>query len=657
MMAKRPVVLFISRRFPPSRGGMERFAAELSQALVGDCVVIPVVWTGQKRWQTVAALPILFVRGLIKVLNEPSITVIHSQDAVTAPLAWLLAKLSRRPYVTVIHGLDVTYAHPLYGYTILPFVRWSTRVVANSAATAQVGKQLGIRRIKVIPPGVHKTTLPIVDRMATLQKLGLEDQARAKILLTVGRLVERKGVEWFILNALPDIVAERPKLCYVVVGEGPRKAAIMTAIKKAAMQRHVRMLGSVDDDDRQRLYSVSDIFVMPNIKIANDMEGFGIVAQEAALAEVPVVASRLEGITDAIEDGKNGYLVSPADPQAFASTITQLLSHSGRRAFGRRARRYTQDRFDWSHIALQFRELYTSLPTPKSAKKALKTVLATLIICLTLLVVGSYLSTHPRVLEPLARLPIGLVMVIGALYLVVFVALSMILYFSIRLFDKKLSLRENLLLNAYSTLTNFFGPGQSGSGIRAIYLKAKLGLTLKSFFLASLIYYAYYTIVSVLMLLAGAGKWWQASAIAIVVGMISIWLVQRYKQRADAQLVFRPLALIGILAGTLLQIGSLVLIYYLETMIINREIRLSQAISYTGAANLSLFIALTPAAIGIREALLVLTQSLHHVQNATIIAAGVVDRAVYVVYLGVLFVIVSLMHGKERLAKLRRSSR
>jgi uncharacterized membrane protein YbhN (UPF0104 family) len=105
------------------------------------------------------------------------------------------------------------------------------------------------------------------------------------------------------------------------------------------------------------------------------------------------------------------------------------------------------------------------------------------------------------------------------------------------------------------------------------------------------------------------------------------------------------------LSQTILQI----LIYYSELRGIKSNASIGQATSYTGAANLSLFVGLTPGAIGIREAFLLFSQRLHHISSSNIVAASIIDRSVYLIFLGIVFLITISMHAKEKL-KVSRST-
>lgn len=352
-------LLFISRKFPPSVGGMEQFAYDLSQALAAKVDVRPVTWGGRGRLKAVlVAVPYLFCRSFA-VLFSQKIDIIHANDGVMAPIGYLLAKMFDKPFVVVIHGLDITYKNPLFKAIVPWTVRRAAAVFCISSATAEQVRQRGIaeERITVIPLAVQDDIFKKSKRDESLRRLDLP--ADSKLLLTVGRLVERKGVAWFISEVLPDLAEQYPELIYLVVGEGEARPAVEAAIQNGQMDRHVQLLGRVGDDLYQAAYNGADAFVMPNIRVAGDMEGFGLVTLEAALCEVPVVAADLEGIQDAIIDGQNGYLVASGDATAFQQRISELLSDpKAARSFGKKSRRYTLKHYQWPAIAERCVKVY-----------------------------------------------------------------------------------------------------------------------------------------------------------------------------------------------------------------------------------------------------------------------------------------------------------
>jgi uncharacterized membrane protein YbhN (UPF0104 family) len=133
---------------------------------------------------------------------------------------------------------------------------------------------------------------------------------------------------------------------------------------------------------------------------------------------------------------------------------------------------------------------------------------------------------------------------------------------------------------------------------------------------------------------------------------VASWLVIGwYKRRTKlGQLRGNQLKAISFIAlGTLLQIVVLCTIYGIELKHTGAHVSLGQIMSYSGVANFALFVALTPGAIGIRESFLLFSQGLHHLGSATIVAASVLDRATYLLFLGVLFVLVLSLHAKDKL--------
>jgi len=101
--------------------------------------------------------------------------------------------------------------------------------------------------------------------------------------------------------------------------------------------------------------------------------------------------------------------------------------------------------------------------------------------------------------------------------------------------------------------------------------------------------------------------------------------------------------------ATAIQITAVAAAYAVELHIVGAHASLRQVLAYTGVANLSLFVSLTPGAIGIRESFLLFSTNLHHIARADIIAASLIDRAIYLAFLGLLFILAVGLHAKKRL--------
>ena len=360
----------MARRFPPSVGGMERFAFDLSNALNQSIELKKITWGGPNIWLPVV-LPVFFVRGLVYLLFHPNVSIIHIQDGVQAPIGWLLHVIFRKPYIVVAHGLDITYRKAFYQRIVLPFVRRADMVISISSATNEEVLKRGVvtNKTRIITLGTQDDYGKVRPNRAKLAELIGMDLADRKLLLTTGRLVKRKGVEWFIRNVLPSLVKSDERVLYMVVGDGAEKEKIASAIVEQDVASNVMMLGRVSDEVRSLLYQSCDVFVMPNIKVPSDMEGFGIVAQEAATAQLPVVASNMEGITDALRNKENGILVSSGDATAFEREITDFLKDNDKRqAFGVQAREYTLREYSWERIAQKYIDIYKQLAKGKGGR-------------------------------------------------------------------------------------------------------------------------------------------------------------------------------------------------------------------------------------------------------------------------------------------------
>jgi uncharacterized membrane protein YbhN (UPF0104 family) len=286
----------------------------------------------------------------------------------------------------------------------------------------------------------------------------------------------------------------------------------------------------------------------------------------------------------------------------------------------------------------------------KGMKSRIRLLAIILLVPLTIGVFVYYIVTHPALRQQLIDLnPLLLATLLG-LYGLTALALMGVLSAQLLLYNKSLGLRENFLLNSYTSLVNFFGPGQTGPGLRAMYLKQKHGVAIKQFTFATLLYYAFFAAISAVYLCIGSRPWWQTLLLVMVVGIVSYILIRMYARRNNQKSTghLRGLA-IPLLAATALQLLVQLVIYYLELRSLMPEVSIAQAATYTGAANFALFVSITPGAIGIRESFLALSQQLHHIPTDTIIAASVIDRAVYLVFLGLLFLGTLGMHAKQRL--------
>ena len=151
---------------------------------------------------------------------------------------------------------------------------------------------------------------------------------------------------WFVEHVMPHLDAS---YCYLVAGNGPDYTSIKTLVERYGLGDRVCLLGRISDEEKKVVYNASDIFIMPNITIRGDVEGFGIVALEAGSCGLPVVASNIQGLKDAVIDGKTGYLVEERDVDGFVGRITGMDLDK------EQIREIVNSTFDWAKIYKDYR--------------------------------------------------------------------------------------------------------------------------------------------------------------------------------------------------------------------------------------------------------------------------------------------------------------
>ena len=344
-----PRLLHITRNLPPLVGGMERLNWHLADEL-GRVYQIHIVGPSGAAAQPpggsivdeVSLRPLwrfllLAAWRAISIARSWQPDVIFAGSGLTAPIAWLAACVCDARSVVYLHGLDIAVRHPLYRLFWLPAIRRMDGIVVNSSATRRMAIERGVpeSRITLVPPGV---SLPDGEE----RRDGLPDfretygLGNGPILLSVGRLTERKGLREFVRDVLPQIAASYPDVQLVVIGDAAGDAlaarsqtpdSIRAVANSTGLAGQLHFIGVITD--RLLLssaYNAASVHVFPVREIPDDPEGFGMVAIEAAAHGLPTAAYATGGIVDAVSDGVSGYLAAPGDAAALAGGVLQLLA-------------------------------------------------------------------------------------------------------------------------------------------------------------------------------------------------------------------------------------------------------------------------------------------------------------------------------------------
>jgi len=294
----------------------------------------------------------------------------------------------------------------------------------------------------------------------------------------------------------------------------------------------------------------------------------------------------------------------------------------------------------------------------------IRILLIVIVMLATLGLFGSYLKDNPDVLDNVLGLDATTIALLSLAYLGTVAANAFVLWASLRLIGKHVGFFENVALTGYSSVVNFFGPLQSGPGFRAVYLKSRHAVSLKRFFYVTLVFYGFFAAINGLVIvLALLGRVEQSLLPLLTLGIALIATVALLSLRgskrimtlfAEVRLTDRNFWFIGL--GAVALAATTALAYFVELRHVDASISLLHTVIYTAAANLALFVSLTPGAIGFRESFLLLSQQLHGIPTSTVIAASVIDRAFYVVFLLVMFVALLLLGVRSRITGSGKSS-
>lgn len=368
----RKRVLFITYNFPPKLGGIEQVVMRTWTALSARAEVVTIAQHGGDHVDDapgilrpgksglLAFFAFAYRQGRREIAKQP-FDIIVSMSALTALPAVHLARRANARATVIIYGLDTIYKSPIYQAMYRFAMPKMQRVIAISRATREAAIARGVpaERICIVHPGCDAESFLAPCETAALRTRWKLDGA--KVVLIAGRIVTRKGVDRFVRDGLPAIVAQVPDAKLLLAGGNAVEALAHThdaesevtrAIEAAGMSDHVTLTGRLSQDEMIAAFQIADVVVLPVVPVPGDMEGFGIVLIEAAAAGKATVATRSGGIPDAIVDGETGVLVEPLDYGAMAEAITSFLQNPERRhAAGEAGRRRVLGAFTWKICA------------------------------------------------------------------------------------------------------------------------------------------------------------------------------------------------------------------------------------------------------------------------------------------------------------------
>lgn len=173
-----------------------------------------------------------------------------------------------------------------------------------------------------------------------------------KVILTLARLVERKGQD-MVIRALPEIKKHIPNIKYIICGRGNYEKELKELAGKLGLAKNVVFTGFVPNEHRVKYYNLCDLYVMPSREIPEkgDMEGFGITYLEANACEKPVIGSKTGGAKEAVLEGESGFLMNTVEYNEIAEACVKLLSDNDlSEKIGQNGRKRIIQEYNWDNI-------------------------------------------------------------------------------------------------------------------------------------------------------------------------------------------------------------------------------------------------------------------------------------------------------------------
>jgi len=363
-------VLFWSDAFWPSIGGVEVLGARLVLALRDRGYDIAVVadqsspdLPAEAEYQGGPIYRLPFARALrsldvaqvvrarqrvaeIKRQWRPELVHIYFTD-LGAYFHWETAAARPTPTLATLHGaIPVGVFRP--DSLLARWIRPSTWVVAGSSW------MLGELRRAI--PDLSPRSSVVHNALPATPLAPRALRSDPPRLLCLGRLTEEKGFD-LVLAALRRLVDRCPRLGLIIAGDGPLRRTLERRATELGLMPHVDFLGWVSPDDVPALINAATVVVVPS-----SYEAFGLVALQAAQMGRPVVATRVGGLAEIVEDGVTGLLVESGDATLLAAAIAKLLDDpAAATRMARAARRRARERFSWGRHVDAYDALYRSL--------------------------------------------------------------------------------------------------------------------------------------------------------------------------------------------------------------------------------------------------------------------------------------------------------
>lgn len=364
--------LFIVNDFPPIVGGQSTYLYNLVRAFPADKVIVLAPY--QKncedfdmnqefaiiRKHYLYRIPI--IEKLLKIiiplfhtrsiLEKTEIKHIHCAHVLsTGVMGLILNKIFKQSYYVYTYSADIMEYQKFFliKSVLVSVLKNATKVVAISEYNKIKLLELGVdegKIIKIMPKIDFQKFCEPIDHTGLIANYKLQNK---KILLSVNRLVERKGND-SVIKVLAKVKEKVADVVYLIVGSGEYENRLKELVDEYNLKNEVIFIPNASDKDVLGFYDLCDVFIMLSreMKAKGDAEGFGIVFLEANACKKPVIGGNSGGIPDAVVDGETGILVDPLDIDQISDVVVKMLSDKEYASkLGENGYSRARDDFDW----------------------------------------------------------------------------------------------------------------------------------------------------------------------------------------------------------------------------------------------------------------------------------------------------------------------
>jgi phosphatidylinositol alpha-1,6-mannosyltransferase len=374
-------ILCITNDFGPRAGGIETFVMGLIERAPKGSIIVYTSAQGDttsydQGWLRDFGVEVIrdpseillptprVIRSVKKVIARDSIKQVFFGAA--APLGVMARALRRKGVVNIV---ALTHGHEVWWAKLWPFSS-AISFIGNNVdhltylgefTKSEIAKALSTKassRLIKIAPGIDTDHFaPDLGSIQLRRDLGLVDK---KVIVSVGRLVHRKGQD-FLIQSLPAILEKHPTAHILMVGEGPYRKDLTKMVEQLKLSQAVTFIGRIQYKDLPRYICAGDIFAMPSrSRLAGlEVEGLGIVYLEASSCALPVVAGRSGGAPDAIDEGVTGFSVDGTSTAEISRAIIKLFDDPVKaKAMGVAGRSWIIEKWRWEIWSKQFNALF-----------------------------------------------------------------------------------------------------------------------------------------------------------------------------------------------------------------------------------------------------------------------------------------------------------